>query len=85
MSSVTELVILNFNEVITEPSTTIIFTNSNEVIIDKYIGLDLIIDEIINGTKAGDVTCQELLKQITITKFNNGELDGLLNLNAVIT
>lgn len=85
MSSVTELVILNFNEVITEPSTTIIFTNSNEVIIDKYIGLDLIIDEIINSAKAGDVTCQELLKQITITKFNNGELDGLLNLNAVIT
>lgn len=85
MSSENELVILNFNEVITKPSTTIIFTNSNEVTVEKYIGLDLIIDEIINGAKAGDVTCQELLKQITITKFNSGELDGLLNLNAVIT
>lgn len=85
MSSETELVILNFNEVITKPSTTIIFTDSNEVTVEKYIGLDLIIDEIINGAKAGDVTCQELLKQITITKFNSGELDGLLNLNAVIT
>ena len=85
MSSENELVILNFNEVITKPSTTIIFTDSNEVTVEKYIGLDLIIDEIINGAKVGDVTCQELLKQITITKFNSGELDGLLNLNAVIT
>lgn len=85
MSSETELVILNFNEVITKPSTTIIFTDSNEVTVEKYIGLDLIIDEIINGAKAGDVTCQELLKQITITKFNSGGLDDLLDTMAVIT
>lgn len=85
MSSETELVILNFNEVITKPSSTIIFTNSNMEPVDKYISLDLIIDEIINSSKTGDVICQELLKQITITKFNSGGLDDLLDTMAVIT
>ena len=84
MSNESGLVILNFNEVITEPSSTIVFTNPNDVPDDKYISLDLIIDEIINSAKTGDVTCQELLKQITIAKFNSGELDGLLDSNAVI-
>ena len=84
MSNETELVILNFNEVITEPSSTIVFTSPNDIPVDKYVSLDLIIDEIINSAKTGDVTCQELLKQITIAKFNNSGLDTLLDLNAVI-
>lgn len=84
MSNETELVILNFDETIVEPSSTIVFTNSNMGAVDMHISLDLIIDEIRNSAKAGDVYCQEFLKQITIAKVNSGTLDSLLDLNAVI-
>lgn len=78
-----DLVILNFNKTITSPTSTIVFESDEPEIEIKYIDLDIISEQIIADAKLGNVACQELLKQLVIDKFVRGELNALLDLNAV--
>lgn len=83
MSNENELVILDFNKIITTPSSIIIFDGNPPPEEVKYVNLDIIVEQVIIKAREGDVDCQKLLKQITVSKFNNGELDELLDSDAV--
>lgn len=84
MSDDVGLVLLNFTKTITTPTSTIVFDDGQSMPDIKYIDLDVVVGQIITNAKEGDTVCQELLKQIVIEKFNNSELDEMLDLNAIV-
>lgn len=80
-----ELVVLNFTKILTTPSSTITFNETAVTVEPNYLSLDALSEQVLILARESDFGCQNLLMQIVIDKFNNGEFDLLLDLNQVIS